>query len=59
MKTAVSNYVNHARRVNHLVVMWKRQGDLCKARYCKGYRNQWMAEARNAATQPAQEKHHA
>lgn len=40
--------VSEARRVNQLVVHWKRAGDMPKALHAKGYRNLWMAEARHA-----------
>jgi hypothetical protein len=41
--------VSEARRVNKLVIHWKRAGDMPKALHCKGYRNLWMAEARRAS----------
>ena len=37
-----------ARRVNLLVVEWKKAGDVTKMNHCKQFRNMWMEEARRA-----------
>lgn len=50
MKADVGSFVKHARRVNRVVVQWKKQGEHAKAVYCQGIRKLWMSEARRAAT---------
>lgn len=49
MKAYVSNYVKHARRVNRVLILLKKQGEDDKAIDCKCIRNLWMSEARRAA----------
>jgi hypothetical protein len=49
MKKEISYFVKHARRVNRVLILLKKQGDHDKAVDCKCIRNLWMSEARRAA----------
>jgi len=40
--------IRQARTVNRIVIDHLRNGRVHEARHCRGFRNQWMAEARRA-----------
>ncbi|MDH0760436.1 hypothetical protein ALQ08_200113 [Pseudomonas syringae pv. delphinii] len=49
MKADISSFVKHARRVNRVLILLKKQGEYDKAIDCKSIRNLWMSEARRSA----------
>lgn len=46
MKAYVNNYAKHARRVNRILILLKKQGEHNKAIACNFIRNLWLCEAR-------------